>query len=61
MRTELAIGVEGETTVGLEIEGDGRRAYYIPSCARITDALRARLDGADLLVLRRHDVTKTMR
>jgi pyrroloquinoline quinone biosynthesis protein B len=45
----LALGVEGETTVGLEIEGDGRRAYYIPSCARMTGALRARLDGADLL------------
>jgi pyrroloquinoline quinone biosynthesis protein B len=45
----LALGVEGETTVGLEIESDGRRAYYIPSCARMTDALRARLDGADLL------------
>ena len=28
------LGVEGETTVGLEIEGGGRRAYYIPSCAR---------------------------
>jgi len=46
---ELALGVEGETTVGLEIEGDGVRAYYIPSCAGVTDALRARLDGADLM------------
>ncbi len=46
---EVALGIEGETTVGLEIEGDGRRAYYIPSCARVTEALRARLDGADLL------------
>ena len=46
---ELALGVEGETTVGLGIEGDGVRAYYIPSCAGVTDALRARLDGADLM------------
>ena len=46
---DLALGVEGETTVGLEIEGKGVRAYYIPSCARVTDALRARLAGADLL------------
>ena len=45
----LKLGVEGETTVGLEIQGDGRRAYFIPACARMTDALRARLDGADLL------------
>ena len=46
---DLALGVEGETTVGLEIEGEGTRAYYIPSCARVTEALRARLEGADLL------------
>jgi pyrroloquinoline quinone biosynthesis protein B len=46
---ELALGQEGEATVGLEIEGDGRRAYFIPSCARMTEALRARLEGADLL------------
>jgi pyrroloquinoline quinone biosynthesis protein B len=46
---DLRLGVEGETTVGLEIAGDGKRAYYIPSCARMTGALRARLDGADLL------------
>jgi pyrroloquinoline quinone biosynthesis protein B len=46
---ELALGVESETTVGLEIRSGGRRAYYVPSCARMTDALRARLDGADLL------------
>ena len=46
---DLTLGVEGETTVGLEIEAEGVRAYYIPSCARVTDALRARLAGADLL------------
>jgi len=46
---DLALGLEGESTVGLEIEAEGLRAYYIPGCARVTDALRARLDGADLL------------
>jgi pyrroloquinoline quinone biosynthesis protein B len=46
---DLALGVEGEATVGLEIEGEGVRAYYIPSCARVTDALLTRLEGADLL------------
>ena len=46
----LTLGVEGETTLGLEIEGDGRRAYVHPELrARDADALRARLDGADLL------------
>ena len=47
--TELSLGVEGETTLGLEICQGGRRAYFIPSCARVTSALRDRLDGADLL------------
>ncbi len=46
---DLALGVEGEATVGLEIEAGATRAYYIPSCARVTEALRARLEGADLL------------
>lgn len=47
--SKLALGVEGESTVGLEIEGDSARAYFIPSCARVTEALRERVDGADLL------------
>ena len=47
----LELGVEGETTVGVEIVGGGARAYYLPSCARMTPALRARLVGADLLFL----------
>ena len=46
----LALGVEGETTLGLEISDGVSRAYYVPSCARVTDALRARLQGADLLL-----------
>ena len=46
---ELQLGLEGETTVGLEIEGGGKRAYFSPSCARVTGALRERLEGADLL------------
>jgi pyrroloquinoline quinone biosynthesis protein B len=47
---DLQLGVEGETTVGLEIAGAGKRAYYIPSCARMTAKLRERLEGADLLL-----------
>ena len=46
---DLTLGLEGETTLGLEISDGASRAYYIPSCARMTDALRGRLDGADLL------------
>lgn len=40
-------GTVEEDTVGLEIaDREGRRVYYIPGCARMTEALAARLDGA---------------
>lgn len=39
----------GENTVGVELTADGKRCYYIPGCATLTDALRDRLSGADLL------------
>lgn len=42
-------GLVGEQTVGVEMRSNGSRAYYIPGCARMTDDLRARLDGADLV------------
>lgn len=45
----LELGAEGETTVGLEIVEAGRRFYYLSSCARVTDRLRRRLDGADIV------------
>lgn len=45
------IGVEGEATVGVEITGgDGRRAYYIPGCAHLTDQLAEKLSGAALVM-----------
>lgn len=46
---EIELGAEGEYTVGLEIKQGGRRFYYMPSCARMTDALRKRLDGAEIV------------
>jgi pyrroloquinoline quinone biosynthesis protein B len=46
---EIELGAESDTTVGLEIRQGGRRFYYMPSCARMTDKLRERLDGADAL------------
>ncbi|ODN70225.1 Coenzyme PQQ synthesis protein B [Methylobrevis pamukkalensis] len=40
--------LEGEQTVGVELSGrHGARAYYIPGCARMTEALANRLRGAD--------------
>ncbi|WP_239023712.1 pyrroloquinoline quinone biosynthesis protein PqqB [Salinicola corii] len=46
----VEIGVEGESTVGVELIGNDKRAFYIPGCAAMTPALAARLDGADLLL-----------
>lgn len=40
----------GEQTVGLMLEGDGRRAAYIPGCATVPDWLLDRLNGIDLLL-----------
>jgi len=40
----------GEQTVGAEITGGGKRAMYIPGCAAVPDDLKARIDGADLLM-----------
>ena len=38
-----------DTTVGAEITDGTHRAVFIPGCAAMTDDLRARIDGADLL------------
>ncbi len=46
---KIELGAEGETTVGVEIAKDGKRYYYMPSCARMTEALRQRLDGAEIV------------
>jgi pyrroloquinoline quinone biosynthesis protein B len=38
-----------DTTVGLEIVADGKRMVFIPGCAAMTDDLRVRLGGADII------------
>ncbi|MFC0220071.1 pyrroloquinoline quinone biosynthesis protein PqqB [Pseudochelatococcus lubricantis] len=49
-RGEVETAAEGEQTVGVEL-GDGtRRVLFIPGCARMTDALRARIEGADAVL-----------
>ena len=45
-----AVGAETEDTIGLELRDQGgARVCFVPGCARVTPALAARLDGADLL------------
>ena len=41
--------VENGETVGLSITDGTRHVFFIPGCARMTDALRARLRGADIV------------
>ncbi|MBB3826954.1 pyrroloquinoline quinone biosynthesis protein PqqB [Xanthomonas arboricola] len=38
-----------EETLGLTIDDGRHRVHYIPGCAAMTDALRARLQGAELV------------
>lgn len=49
---EVRTDVEGEQTVGVALAPAGAqpRVFYIPGCARVTDALKARLRGADILL-----------
>lgn len=42
--------VENGETVGLEVSDGRARMLFIPGCARMTDALRTRVEGADLVM-----------
>lgn len=49
---QVALGSETEDTVGLRIgsAAAGGSFFYIPGCAAMTDALKARLDGAGVVL-----------
>lgn len=47
---EVATAVEGEQTVGVELSDGRSRILYIPGCARMTEALAARIAGADAVL-----------
>lgn len=42
--------IEGEETAGALIDDGTRRVFFIPACAAITENLKRRLQGADLLL-----------
>ena len=46
----VEIGHETDMTVGLVIEAGGRRVVHVPGCAAVSEALRSRIAGADLLL-----------
>lgn len=51
LESELGAGHRiGGQTVGLEITGGGKRAFYIPGCAEVPDWLLSRVDGADVIL-----------
>ncbi len=45
-------GTQEGDTIGLKISSkkDSKRFFYIPACAKMTNELRSRLDGADLVL-----------
>jgi len=47
---EVRTDLEGEQTVGVRLAAGAAVAYYIPGCARMTEALAERLRGADLVL-----------
>ncbi len=44
---EVVTDLMGDQTVGVELNTDTSRSYYIPGCAKMTDDLSTRLTGAD--------------
>jgi pyrroloquinoline quinone biosynthesis protein B len=48
---EPDVGAETEDTVGVRVAaGSGPSIFYIPGCARLSESLRARLAGAELVL-----------
>jgi pyrroloquinoline quinone biosynthesis protein B len=46
----LKIGTESGSVIGLEFRAGDGRFVYIANCARVTDGVRARAEGAELLM-----------
>lgn len=42
--------LEGEQTVGVHLSAGGRNVFYIPGCSTMHADLRARIDGADMVL-----------
>ncbi|MDX6807260.1 pyrroloquinoline quinone biosynthesis protein PqqB [Terrihabitans rhizophilus] len=48
--SDPVLAEEGENVIGLEITAGGKRLVFIANCARVSDAVRKRTKGADLLM-----------
>ena len=40
----------GEQTVGVQLEASGKRVFYIPGCAALRPDMKARIEGADIVM-----------
>ena len=47
---EVKTDLIGDQTVGVHLQAGGKSMFYIPGCALMNDDLRARLDGADVVL-----------
>jgi pyrroloquinoline quinone biosynthesis protein B len=45
----VAVGVESEATVGVELSGGAKSFFYVPGCAEINEGVITRLKGAALV------------
>jgi len=46
---DVITDLEGEQTVGVKLHSEGKRCWYIPGCAKLTDDLKNRLRGEDVV------------
>ncbi|MEM8796512.1 MAG: pyrroloquinoline quinone biosynthesis protein PqqB [Pseudomonadota bacterium] len=46
---EVITDLEGEQTVGVSLRSGGQEFFYVPGCAKLTDALKERFKGAGLI------------
>lgn len=47
---DVQTDLEGEQTVGVHLTSAGKNVFYIPGCSIMTDDLRARIEGADMVL-----------
>ncbi|MEO1138414.1 MAG: pyrroloquinoline quinone biosynthesis protein PqqB [Pseudomonadota bacterium] len=47
---DVQTDLEGEQTVGVHLQGQGREVYYIPGCAAFKPDLKSRVTGADMVM-----------
>lgn len=47
---DVVTDLEGEQTVGVRLEAGTKRLWYIPGCAKLTDALAEKLKGEKLVL-----------